>query len=109
MLKQHVVDTEQYLKKGPASPSQKVGVVVQLITFAVGRLIRIHPFVNGNGRMSRLVANYLLYRFGLPLLFPHPYDRPVGTEYASASEACMRDDLRPMYRFILTTLAASIA
>lgn len=104
-LRQHVVDTEQYI--GRATTTEKTRAVIQLTAFAVGRFVKIHPFLNGNGRMSRLVANYLLHRFGYPLLYPHPYDRPVHAEYAAASAACMKDDFKPMFRFILALLAAS--
>ena len=105
LLRNYVVDTERYIAK--ASTMEKARAVVELVAWAVGQIIKIHPFLNGNGRMSRLVANYLLHRFGYPLLYPHPYDRPVSAEYAAASSACMRDDLKPMFRFILTLLAAS--
>jgi fido (protein-threonine AMPylation protein) len=100
-----VVETARYCRHGSVSGLQRTRAVAQLVTFAVGNLLRIHPFINGNGRMSRLVANYLLHRFGYPLLHPHPYDRPVDQEYAPAAEACMRNDLRPMFRFILICMA----
>lgn len=30
------------------------------------RLVAIHPFVNGNGRISRIMAELLMQKFGLP-------------------------------------------
>src|SRR5574344_655011 len=30
------------------------------------RLVQIHPFPNGNGRLSRLIADLLMRKFGLP-------------------------------------------
>ena len=30
------------------------------------RLVQIHPFPNGNGRISRLMADLLMRKFGLP-------------------------------------------
>lgn len=48
------------------------------------RLVDIHPFVDGNGRTTRLVANLLLMRSGyLPASWT-PEDR---TEYSQALEA----------------------
>ena len=32
------------------------------------RLVQIHPFPNGNGRISRLMADLLMKHFGLPVL-----------------------------------------
>ena len=32
------------------------------------RYIRIHPFEDGNGRIARLMANYILSRHGLPMI-----------------------------------------
>lgn len=31
------------------------------------RLVTIHPWADGNGRMSRLLMNYIQYEFGIPL------------------------------------------
>lgn len=33
--------------------------------WAHGELVRIHPFFDGNGRVSRLCLNYFAYRYGL--------------------------------------------
>lgn len=107
-LQKLVTDTARYCGRGSVSPIDRTRAVAQLAAFAIGSLIRIHPFINGNGRMSRLVANYVLHRFGYPLLHPHPYDRPVDQEYAVAAEASMRNDFRPMFRFVLVCLAGAI-
>eukprot|EP00913_Durusdinium_trenchii_P019516 g18346.t1 len=32
----------------------------------IGQFIRIHPFINGNGRLSRLIWRWALLRFGVP-------------------------------------------
>ncbi|UCE80678.1 MAG: Fic family protein [Methanobacteriota archaeon] len=32
------------------------------------RFVTIHPFADGNGRMSRLLMNFVLHRYGFPLL-----------------------------------------
>lgn len=39
---------------------------IHLVADFVRDLVAIHPFINGNGRTTRLFANYLLTREGLP-------------------------------------------
>ncbi len=52
-------------------------------------LVKIHPFVDGNGRAARLVMNVLLRRSGLPALAIYPKDR--GT-YITALEHADQDE-----------------
>jgi Fic family protein len=46
-------------------------------------LVRIHPFPNGNGRISRLAINYYCHRYGL---LPIAIERPRG-DYIEAIRA----------------------
>ena len=51
--------------------------VVGVVAAAHGEWIRIHPFVNGNGRIARLLAAHVALRYGLPVfvtLKPRPHD-----------------------------------
>ena len=49
-----------------------------------------HPFVNGNGRIARLLANYIAMRYGLfALVMLHPH--PSADAYAEAGTVTMRD------------------
>lgn len=62
--------------------------VVGVIAHAHGEWIRIHPFVNGNGRTARLLAAHISLRYGLPIfvtLKPRPHD----VAYARASRQSM--------------------
>lgn len=62
--------------------------VVEVIAVAHGEWIRIHPFVNGNGRTARLICAHLSVRYGLPIfvtLKPRPHD----VAYARAATKSM--------------------
>lgn len=75
------------------SPSD--GKVFELIAWVHGEWVRIHPFVNGNGRVARIWANWVALRYGLPA-FVRLRPRPAGLTYASASERSMTGDHRLM-------------
>lgn len=54
--------------KGEFSP-------IELASLLHYRYIRIHPFEDGNGRIARLLVNYVLYRHGYPMLVVHTADK----------------------------------
>src|SRR5208283_1002833 len=69
------------------------------IAFVVGNFIQIHPFLNGNGRVSRLLASFLLLRFGMPPMQEYP--RPPDDAYESVNAAAMVGDFGPLIEYIL--------
>jgi Fic family protein len=60
--------------------------VLTVAAYAHCELIRIHPFVNGNGRLARTVINYFAWRYGF---LPITYERPKG-EYLAAVRVWLR-------------------
>lgn len=48
---------------------------IELASLLHYRYIRIHPFEDGNGRIARLLVNYVLYRNGYPMLVVHTADK----------------------------------
>jgi fido (protein-threonine AMPylation protein) len=83
----------------------EVSGVVKLVAWAHGEWVRIHPFANGNGRTARLLANYILIRFGFgPALTIRP--RP-GQPYGKAARASMEGDHILMEAVIWRLLAES--
>lgn len=65
-------------RKGQMSP-------IELATLFHYRYIRIHPFEDGNGRVSRLIVNYILHRHGYPMIVVKSSDK---TNYLIALNRC---------------------
>jgi Fic-DOC domain mobile mystery protein B len=60
------------------------------------RAVKIHPFENGNGRWSRMLANIWLRKHGAkPIMWPEPQIgdvSPIRTEYLEAIQAADAND-----------------
>jgi Fic/DOC family len=64
--------------------------IIDVCAWTHSEWLRIHPFVNGNGRTARLWANSIVMRYGLPPFLPlRP--RP-GADYAAAAAKAMQGD-----------------
>ena len=71
----------------------------------VGRFIQIHPFRDGNGRISRILWAVALTRYGVNpqcRLHPRPGDL---TPYAEIMKHCMSGDFKPLQLEILKYLS----
>ncbi len=64
--------------KGELSP-------IELASLFHYRYIRIHPFEDGNGRVSRLIVNYILYHHGYPMIVVKSADKD---NYLTALNRC---------------------
>jgi Fic-DOC domain mobile mystery protein B len=64
------------------------------------RAVKIHPFLNGNGRWSRMLANVWLRKHGArPTVWPEPQlgeTSPIREAYISAIQAADRMDYAPL-------------
>ncbi len=58
-----------------ACEKKKTLSVIELATLFHYRYIRIHPFEDGNGRIARLLVNYILLRHGYPMIVIPAADR----------------------------------
>ena len=73
---------------GEVKRSDDVAEVVRLAALAHGEFVRIHPFANGNGRIARLLTNFVALRYGLPA-FVAVKPRPANVAYVAAAERSM--------------------
>ena len=69
------------------------------------RFVRIHPFDDGNGRMSRLLMNLILLRHGYPMTVIKATDR---NPYLAALSAADAGDPEPFLRFIIDNVEAGL-
>lgn len=58
---------------------------IELASLFHYRYIRIHPFEDGNGRISRLIVNYILFRHGYPMIVVKSSDK---NNYLTALNRC---------------------
>jgi len=69
------------------------------------RFVRIHPFDDGNGRMSRLLMNLILLRHGYPMTVIKAADR---NRYLAALSEADAGEPEPFLRFIIENVEASL-
>lgn len=69
------------------------------------RFVRIHPFDDGNGRMSRLLLNLILLRHGYPMTVIKNADR---NRYLAALAEADAGEPEPFLRFIIENVEASL-
>jgi Fic family protein len=93
VLQALVSKLDEDLPVGKELDSKEQADVISLCAWAHAEWVRIHPFVNGNGRTARLWANFLATRYGLPpfvRLRPRPDDG-----YEEAGAKAMQGEWKP--------------
>lgn len=72
-----------------------------------GELVRIHPFVDGNGRTARLLLNLELLKAGFPAVII-PVEQRLAY-YEALDAAHVREDYAPFLALLATCLQQSFA
>jgi len=99
-------DFGRWLALKPESPEYEPSPILRA-AYAHTRLLTIHPFHNGNGRVARLLMNLVLLRAGFPLATIDGDARPA---YLAALDAAgTRSDLNPTLVLLLDAIEASLA
>jgi CRISPR-associated endonuclease/helicase Cas3 len=70
--------------------------LLELLVFAEGRLLHIHPFADFNGRLTRLLLIELLYRLDLPIVDTATSDEVERQRYFEALRAYDAGDTGPL-------------
>ena len=97
-LRRHLTRFE--LSWATLSPRERRTRLAIILGALIGRFIQVHPFVNGNGRISRLVWAWGLIRFNVPpqvRIRKHPED----PEYDHVMASAMTGDFAPLALYIL--------
>lgn len=79
------------------SPTIRKMHPVHIAAFAHHKLVFIHPFLDGNGRTSRLLMNLIFLKYGYPPIIIRKEER---AQYFKLLQIAHEEDHRPFYRFI---------
>lgn len=92
-LQRHMVELVQWLNSEEALQLHPV----EYAALAHYKLVYVHPFVDGNGRTSRLLMNLVLMQARYP---PITIRKEQRAEYYAALDTANEGDVRPFIRFI---------
>ena len=93
-LNQVLARLDSLIPAGAALNTDTLAAVLDVCAWAHAEWVRIHPFVNGNGRTARLWANYVAMRYGLPP-FVRLRPRPDADAYARTGVEAMIGNWKP--------------
>uniref|UniRef100_A0A3Q2XS52 Protein adenylyltransferase FICD n=1 Tax=Hippocampus comes TaxID=109280 RepID=A0A3Q2XS52_HIPCM len=92
-LQRHMEELVQWLNSDEALQLHPV----EYAALAHYKLVYVHPFVDGNGRTSRLLMNLVLMQARYP---PITIRKEQRAEYYAALDTANEGDVRPFIRFI---------
>ncbi len=72
------------------------------------RLVSVHPFIDGNGRTSRLVMNVILMQHGFPITYLKGDDTNRLKYYSTLEKVQVENNPVPFYELIIERVRASL-
>ena len=97
-----MADLVLWLRNEMESPGMGL---IQFLALLHHRFTRIHPFDDGNGRVVRLLVNYVLLKAGLPPMVIKTKERKRYLETLAMADA---GDLEPLQTFFVEALVWSL-
>lgn len=98
------------IASGAIPTDRQIEDIVETCAWAHAEWVRIHPFMNGNGRTARLLTSAIALRYRLPV-FLTLRPRPDGDDYARSGAEAMRGNWRAsipmMQSYLLRALSGS--
>jgi CRISPR-associated endonuclease/helicase Cas3 len=102
-MREYALDLQARLEE-PVKNAQ----LPEMLAFAEGRLLTIHPFADFNGRLARLWLWELLRRLKLPPVNLAPQNRTAADVYLQALRSADGKDFRPLAELWIQRLTESV-
>ncbi len=105
LMKNLCDDSEYALSHLPSTQDETyIDRVVELLASFQHRFVFIHPFVDFNGRMARMLTNYILMRLDLPIIEISVANENERSGYVSALKKADEGD----YRYVRNVIARAL-
>ena len=95
-------DLIEWFRKEKEKPDVNPIILAALFHY---RFIRIHPFDDGNGRVARILMNFILMQFGYPPAIIKTQDKE---NYYAVLRFADADELEPFIKYITQNLVRSL-
>ncbi|MDQ3749912.1 MAG: Fic family protein, partial [Acidobacteriota bacterium] len=92
----------EWFRKEKEKPDVNPVILAALFHY---RFIRIHPFDDGNGRVARILMNFILIQFGYPPVIIKTEDKE---NYYAVLRLADADELEPFIEYITENLVRSL-
>ncbi len=92
-MRDYVLDMQARIN---ALPSEANDHLLELLAFAEGRLLSVHPFTDFNGRTTRVFVDWLTRRLELPDVDPTPDEGAATDQYLAALRAADQHNWQPL-------------
>lgn len=101
LMKVLIEDTEYAISKLPSPKSDDYfSRFIEILAHFQHRFVCIHPFVDYNGRMSRMFTNYILMRSNLPVIEINVNRKDVRNKYIRSLQQADEGDYSTLERML---------